>query len=179
MFLFILSPQYGLVNSVLKDWLGLTGWVRDWMNNPATALNVILTVTVWYSVGFIGLLFMAGIQAVPQSLSEAAIIDGASPWQRITRILLPNLRETYLIVGMLSTITSLKLFAEVVAMTGGGSINQAGGPGTATLTMYVATYKAAFANYDMGIASAMGYFMALIIVGFFGLNFLINRAERA
>ncbi len=149
------------------------------MNNPATALNVILMVTVWYSVGFIGLLFMAGIQAVPQSLSEAAIIDGASPWQRITRILLPNLRETYLIVGMLSSITPLTLFAEVVAMTDGGNISMDGGPGTATITMYVVTYKAAFANCDMGIASATGYFMALILVAFFGLNFLINRAERA
>jgi ABC-type sugar transport system permease subunit len=179
MFLFILNPQYGLVNSVLKDALGLTSWVRDWMNSPATALYVILVVTVWYSVGFIGLLFMAGIQAVPQSLMEAALIDGASAWQRITRILLPNLRETYLIVGMLTTISSLKLFAEVVAMTGGGNINMAGGPGTATMTMYVATYKAAFINYDMGIASAMGYSMALVIVVFFGVNFLVNRAERA
>jgi multiple sugar transport system permease protein len=122
---------------------------------------------------------MAGIQAVPQSLMEAALIDGASAWQRITRILLPNLRETYLIVGMLTTISSLKLFAEVVAMTGGGNINMAGGPGTATMTMYVATYKAAFINYDMGIASAMGYSMALVIVVFFGVNFLVNRAERA
>ncbi len=179
MFVFLLNPQYGLVNSALKDTLGLVSWVRDWMNNPATALSVILTVTVWYSVGFVGLLFMAGIQAVPLSLMEAALIDGATARQRIVRVLLPNLKETYLIVGMLTTITSLKLFAEVVAMTGGGSINQAGGPGTATLTMYVATYKAAFANYDMGIASAMGYSMALIIVAFFGVNFLINRAERA
>jgi ABC-type sugar transport system permease subunit len=179
MFVFLLNPQYGLVNSVLKDTLGLVSWVRDWMNNPATALYVILTVTVWYSVGFVGLLFMAGIQAVPQSLMEAALIDGATARQRIVRVLLPNLRETYLIVGMLTTITSLKLFAEVVAMTGGGNINQAGGPGTATLTMYVATYKAAFANYDMGIASAMGYSMAIVIVAFFGLNFLVNRAERA
>ncbi len=179
MFVFILNPQYGLVNSFLKHTLGLPDWARDWMNNPATALNVILVVTVWYSLGFVGLLFMAGIQGVPQSLSEAALIDGASAWQRITRILLPNLRETYLIVGMLTTITSLKLFAEVVAMTGGGNINQAGGPGKATLTMYVATYKAAFVNYDMGIASAMGYSMALIIVLFFGVNFLVNRTERA
>jgi multiple sugar transport system permease protein len=179
MYLFILNPQYGLVNSFLKDTLGLSAWTRDWMNNPRTALNVILFVTIWNNVGFVGLLFMAGIQGIPESLIEAATIDGATPRQRILRIVLPNLRSTYLIVGMLTIITALKLFAQVVAMTGGGDANRAGGPGTATLTMYVATYKAAFVNYDMGVASAMGYFMALVIVAFFGLNFLINRAERA
>ena len=75
--------------------------------------------------------------------------------------------------------TSLKLFAQVVAMTGAGGVNNAGGPANATLTLYVATYRAAFLNYDMGIGSAMGYFMSVIIVILFAVNFYINKAERA
>ncbi len=179
MFLFMLSPQWGLVNGLLKDYFGLPTWTKDWMNDPKMALNVIIFVTVWQRIGFIGLLFMAGIQAVPQSVIEASIIDGASRWQRITRILIPNLRETYLVVGILAIITSLKLFAQVVAMTGAGGVNNAGGPANATLTLYVATYRAAFINYDMGIGSAMGYFMSVIIVILFAINFYINKAERA
>ncbi len=179
MFLFMLNPQWGLVNSFLKDYLGLSTWVRDWMNDPSSALNVIIFVTVWQRIGFIGLLFMAGLQTIPQSVIEASIIDGANRLQRITRILIPNLRETYLVVGILAIITSIKLFAQVVAMTGAGGVNNAGGPANATLTLYVATYRAAFLNYDMGIGSAMGYFMSVIIIVLFAINFYINRAERA
>jgi multiple sugar transport system permease protein len=179
MFLFMLNPQWGLVNSFLKDYLGLAAWTRDWMNDPSSALNVIIFVTVWQRIGFIGLLFMAGLQAIPQSVIEASVIDGANRWQRMTRILVPNLRETYLVVGILAIITSIKIFAQVVAMTGAGGVNNAGGPANATLTLYVATYRAAFINYDMGIGSAMGYFMSVIIVILFAINFYINKAERA
>jgi len=179
MFLFMLNPQWGLVNSVLKDYLGLPMLARDWMNDPDSALNVIISVTVWQRIGFIALLFMAGIQAIPRSVIEAAVIDGANRFQRIIRILAPNLRETYMVVGILAIITSIKIFAQVVAMTGAAQVNQAGGPANSTLTLYVATYRAAFINYDMGIGSAMGYFMSVIIVILFAINFYLARVERA
>ena len=84
-----------------------------------------------------------------------------------------------MIVGILAIITSIKLFAQVVAMTGAANVNQAGGPANATLTLYVATYRAAFVNYDMGVGSAMGYFMSVIIVLLFAINFYLTRAEKA
>lgn len=179
MFLFILNPQWGLLNSTLKDYLGLTSWARDWMNNPVTALNVILAVTVWQGIGFIGLLFMAGIQAVPESVLEAALIDGAGAFRRVVSVILPNLRPTYQLVGILTIITSIKLFGQVVAMTGVLSPSSAGGPANSTLTMYVATWKVAFHEFEMGAGSAMGYLISLIIVGLFAVNFAVNRVEKA
>ncbi len=178
MFLFMLDPQYGLVNGFLKDYLHLSGLVRDWMNNTSTALNVIIVVTLWQGIGFISLLFLAGIQSVPESMNEAAIIDGAGPIRRVVSVLLPNLKPTYQVVGILAIISSIKLFAQVVAMTGTANVQTAGGPANSTLTMYVETWKTGFGNYDMGLASAMGYFMSAVVLVLFGLNFLINRTER-
>ncbi len=179
MFLFMLNPQWGIVNSIFKDYLGLPNLARDWMNDTSTAMNMILLVTIWWRVGFIGLLFLSGIQAVPRSVIEASIIDGANGWRRITGIILPNLKETYMVVGILAIVTSIKLFAQVVAMTGTLSPQNAGGPAKATLTLYVATWKSAFLYYDLGIGSAMGYLMSLIIVFLFAVNFFINRSEKA
>lgn len=179
MFLFLLNAQYGLVNSVLRNYLQLPGLAKDWMNTRSLAMNVIIVVTAWQRIGFIALLFMSGIQSIPNSVIEAAIIDGANKWQRITRVILPNMKETYLVVGMLETVTAIKLFAQVVAMTGSNSPQQAGGPANATTTLYVETYKAAFSHFDMGIGAAMGYIVAVIIVGLFILNFMLTRTERA
>ncbi|MCD6121395.1 MAG: sugar ABC transporter permease [Spirochaetales bacterium] len=179
MFLFMLNPQWGIVNSLFKDYLKLPNLARDWMNDPSTAMNMILLVTVWWRVGFIGLLFLSGIQAIPESVIEASIIDGANGWKRIMRIVLPNLRETYLVIGILAIVTSIKLFAQVVAMTGTLSPQNAGGPAKATLTLYVATWKSAFLYYDLGIGAAMGYIMSIIIVALFAINFFINKSEKA
>jgi len=179
MFLFMLNASYGLINSILRDYLHLPLLARDWMNDPALALNVILVVTVWQRIGFIGLLFMAGIQTIPDSMIEAAIIDGANKWQRITRLIMPNLKETYLVVGMLTTITAIKLFAQVVAMTGSTSPQQAGGPANSTSTIYVETYRSAFFDFDLGLGASMGYVMAVIVVALFAINFLITRTERS
>ena len=179
MFLFMLNPQWGIVNSIFKDYLKLPNLAREWMNDSSTAMNMILLVTVWWRVGFIGLLFLSGIQAIPESVIEASIIDGANGWKRITRIILPNLRETYLVIGILAIVTSIKLFAQVVAMTGTLSPQNAGGPAKATLTLYVATWKSAFLYYDLGIGAAMGYIMSIIIVALFAINFLINKSEKS
>jgi len=179
MFLFILNPQWGLINSLFKDYLNLPALARDWMNNTSTALNIILVVTIWQRIGFIALLFMAGIQAIPRSVMEAAIIDGAGVYTRIVKIILPNLKETFLIVTMLTIVTAIKLFAQVVAMTGANSPTNAGGPAGSTLTLYVVTWREAFINYEMGLGSAMGYVMALIITILFAVNFWINKTERS
>jgi ABC-type sugar transport system permease subunit len=179
MFLFMLNSQYGLINSVLRDYLRLPGLAKDWMNNTSYTLNVIIAVSVWQRIGFVALLFMSGIESISHSIIEAAIIDGANGWQRITRIVLPNLKETYMVVGMLETVTALKLFAQVVAMTGSNSPQQAGGPANSTTTMYVETYKTAFSNFDLGLGAAMGYIVTIIVVGLFMLNFLLTRTEKA
>lgn len=179
MFLFMLDPQIGLINGVLRDYLGLGFLTRDWMNNPGTALNMIAAVTMWQQIGLIGLLFMAGIQAIPQSTLEAAVIDGATARQRIFYVIVPSLKPTFQVVGILAIITSIKLFAQVIAMTGAGGARNAGGPANRTLTMYVDTWKAAFQNFDMGIASAMGYVMVFIIMVLFGINTWLTKTERA
>jgi ABC-type sugar transport system permease subunit len=177
MFLFILNPQWGIINSFLADYLHLPGLVRDWMNNPDTALYMIIIVTLWQNIGFIGLLFMVGIQDISFSIIEAAVIDGANPFQRIWHIILPSLKPTYQVVGILSIVTSIKLFAQVVAMTGALMPMSAGGPANSTITLYVRTYQVAFGNYDMGIGATMGYFLAVVVIGLFILNFALTRLE--
>jgi ABC-type sugar transport system permease subunit len=179
MFLFIMNPQWGLVNSFLSDFLHLPMLARDWMNDTRYALKIILVVTVWQRIGFVSLLFMSGIQSISTSIIEAAIIDGASVYRRMRSIILPNLKETFQIVGILTIVTSIKLFAQVVAMTGALGPNSAGGPANSTLTLYVVTWKAAFVNFDMGIGAAMGYLMSFIIVILFGINFIVTKSERA
>lgn len=179
MFLFIMNPQWGLMNSFLSDFLHLPMLVRDWMNDTRYALKIILVVTVWQNIGFVALLFMSGIQGISTSVLEAAIIDGASAFRRMWSVILPNLKETFQIVGILTIVTSIKLFAQVVAMTGALGPNSAGGPANSTLTLYVVTWKAAFVNFDMGVGSAMGYLMSLIIFILFGINFIATKSERA
>jgi len=179
MFLFMVNPQWGLLNSFLSDTLHMPMLMRDWMNDTRYALRIILVVTIWQNIGFVALMFMSGIQGISTSILEAATIDGASAYRKMWSVILPNLKETFQIVGILTIVTSVKLFSQVVTMTGALGPNSAGGPANSTLTLYVATWKAAFVNFDMGVGSAMGYLMSLIIFLLFGINFIVTKTERA
>ena len=97
-------------------------------------------------------------------------MDGASGWRKIVYIILPNLRETYIITGIWAIIHALKVFVEPMVMTNGG-------PGNSTLVMYQEIYYTAFVNFDMGYASAMAYILGIFTLVLSITNFYINRTK--
>jgi ABC-type sugar transport system permease subunit len=166
-FLWILQPNYGLLNHVLGDVLHLQSLAQPWLSNGSTAMASIIGLALWATIGFETILFLAGLQAISSDILEAAEIDGASGWKKIRYIILPNLRQTYVLTGTWAIIHGLKVFVEPMVMTDGG-------PGTSTLVLYQQIYQTAFTLYDMGYASAMGYILGLIIMLLVVLNFWLG-----
>ncbi|MCC2594684.1 sugar ABC transporter permease [Tessaracoccus sp. OS52] len=150
---FLLQPDSGLVNTVL-GWVGIDG--PNWLGDTRTALLSLIVMATWRNFGTAMIIFLAGLQAVPWSLHEAAAIDGATSWQRFWYITLPILRPTLLFVMVTTTIGYLQFFEEPFVMTDGGPLNS-----TISASMY--TYQQfGFGNY--GVAGAMAYMTFIVIV---------------
>lgn len=170
-FLWILQPNYGLLNHMLREVLGLGGLAQAWLSDGTTAMGAIIVLALWASIGFVTILFLAGLQSISPDVLEAAEMDGASGLKKIFYIILPNLGETYVLTGTWAIIHSLKVFVEPMVMTDGG-------PGTSTLVLYQHVYITAFTYFDMGYASAMGYILGLIITVLVVANFFIGKRRR-
>lgn len=169
-FLWMLQPNYGLVNYVLGDVLNLRFLTHPWLSDGSTAMASIIGLALWATIGFQTILFLAGLQAISADTLEAAEVDGASGLKKIFYIILPNLRETYVLTGTWAIIHALKVFVEPMVLTDGG-------PGTSTLVLYQQVYRTAFTYFDMGYASAMGYILGLIILILVGLTFWLGRRK--
>ncbi|GGT67221.1 MULTISPECIES: carbohydrate ABC transporter permease [Streptomyces] len=153
MFSVILNRDAGLLNWVLSafgidrvNWLGSPFWAR---------VGVVLVIT-WHYTGYNAVMYLAGLQGIPNELYEAAMVDGAGPIRRFAAITLPQLRPILLLTVVLSTIGTLQLFDEPYVLTGGGPDNA-----TMTVTMYL--YNNGFKYFDFGYASALAYALALIV----------------
>jgi multiple sugar transport system permease protein len=142
----------GPMNRLLRG-LGLPA--PDWLLDPRTALPSVMAMDVWSASGYYMIIFLAGLEAVPRELYEAARLDGASAWARFARITLPLLRPTLLFVLVVNTVRSLQVFAEVFVMTRGGPLHS-----TTTVVYYL--YGQAFYRFDMGYASAVAYLLFLV-----------------
>lgn len=169
-FLWILQPNYGLLNHVLGDVLNMPFLAQPWLSNADTAMASIIVLGAWASIGFVTILFLAGLQGISHDTLEAAEMDGAAGLKKVFYIILPSLRETYVLTGTWTIIHALKVFVEPMVMTDGG-------PGTSTLVVYQQVYLTAFTYFDMGYASAMGYILGLIILVLVVLNFIIGRIK--
>ncbi len=130
-----------------------------WLVNPDIALYSVMIVVVWKGMAYYMMMYLAHLQSLSQDLYEAAEIDGASLWQKHCAVTLPHLRPTMVMVGIISTIGSLKVFTEIYVMTRGGPVNA-----TKTLVYYI--YERAFENLDLGIASAAGIVLMLMLLVF-------------
>ncbi|NOY77339.1 MAG: extracellular solute-binding protein [Calditrichaeota bacterium] len=148
------QPQYGLVNFILKQ-IGF-GPV-PWLSSPRTALLSIMIMTVWMGIGYQMVIFLAGLQGIPEYLYEAAIIDGASPWQRFWAVTLPLLKPTTFFVLITSVIGSFQVFTSVYVMTQGG-------PNRATDVVVYHIYQNAWEYLRMGYASAMSWVLFVVIL---------------
>jgi multiple sugar transport system permease protein len=160
------EPQYGLLNYVL-GFLGIHG--IQWLGDPNTAMPSIMIVSIWRDLGFNMVIFLAGLQAVPQELHEAAAIDGAGSFERFRFVTLPMLSPTIFFVIVLSIIGSFKVFDQAYVMTQGGPLNA-----TTTVVYYIFTQ--AFQWFHMGYAAALGYVLFAIILAFTLLQFKLQRS---
>ncbi|WP_327002735.1 sugar ABC transporter permease [Dactylosporangium sp. NBC_01737] len=151
---FLLSPN-GTVNAALTS-VGLESLTRDWLGDPDTALYAIAVEIIWQFAGYSMVIYLAGLQAIPAEVIEAATIDGAGPWAKFRRIVLPLLNGAVVINVMLCLIGGLKQFDQVIAMTGGG-------PGTATETISTTIYKSAFNLGDFPFSVALAVVMTVLI----------------
>jgi multiple sugar transport system permease protein len=146
--------ENGAVNEVLRTLHLPTG---EWLTDPDLALVAIAAMAVWKHVGFNMLILLAGLQAIPAELEEAARIDGANQPQVFFRIVLPLLSPVLLLVIILTTIESFQVFDAAYVMTGGG-------PGQATNTLVFYVYNSAFVQLEMGYAAAMAFVLFVIIL---------------
>ncbi len=169
-FQWILHENYGLLNWFLTDVLHLAGWAKNWLGDPKWAMVSIIVVSLWKNIGLLVVMFMAGLQAISNDIIEASRIDGASTLQRIFRIIIPNLKESFVICGIWAIIQAVKVFEQPFIMTGGG-------PGTATLVLYQYTWQSAFKHFEMGYASSIAYFMGIVILLLSFVNMSANRSD--
>ncbi|MGK2851198.1 MAG: carbohydrate ABC transporter permease, partial [Candidatus Limnocylindrales bacterium] len=161
---FLLNPDVGLINMALGA-VGIDG--PAWLADPALAMPSIIAMAVWRNLGFAMIVFLAGMQAIPASLYEAASLDGAGRWQAFRNITIPLLRPTILFMTVITTIGYLQLFEEPFVMTAGGPLDA-----TLSVTMYM--YQQGFTFFHQGYASAIAYVLFLIvaIIAFLQFRFL-------
>lgn len=156
----LLEPSFGLVNTVL-GWLGVDG--PGWLADPDWAMNGIVAMAIWRDLGFYMVIFMAGLQAIPREILEAALVDGASRWQRFRRIILPLLNPSILLAAVIGVINGLQLFTQVYVMTG-SSQQLPGGPLNSTRSAVLFIVQAAFGPLEMGYPSAAAFLLFLLIM---------------
>ncbi|KAB2388868.1 sugar ABC transporter permease [Actinomadura montaniterrae] len=146
----------GIINHALH-WLHLQDQPRSWLADPATALWSVCLVMIWQMTGLAMVIYLAGLQAIPADLDEAAAVDGASPWRRTLAVTLPLLRPATMIAVPLVSIVALGTFDQVMSLTGGGPVNM-------TETLATQVYKQTFANGRYGYGTALSLVLTLIIV---------------
>jgi len=147
----------GALNAFLGS-VGLAAWERTWLGDPATALGTVMVVLVWQNVGMLMVIYLAGLTAVPPELEEAAAMDGAGVWARFWYIVRPLLKPAALIAITLTLVNGLKVFDQVMAMTGGGPY---GASDTLATVMYRYTYS--FGDYGLGAALALTLSVLILI----------------
>jgi len=165
----ILNYNFGVINQLL-DMLGLSSLKNDWLGSPDFALLSIILATVWKSAGYYMIIYLAGLQGIPQELSEAAGIDGANRWQQFRHITFPLLAGAMTVCMILSAISSLKIFDQIAVMTDGG-------PGFETETLTYIIYKVAFGELRQGFGTALGIvlFVITLIISYLQIRVLRKR----
>jgi multiple sugar transport system permease protein len=163
----LLDPSFGLLNSFLRSF-GATP--PAWLTTPGWAMLGVVVATVWWTAGYNLVLFLAGLQAIPVSVYEAARIDGANAWSEFRNITLPLLRPTMLLVIVIQVIASFQVFGQVFVMTQGGP-----GDGTRTVIQYV--YESAFVSRRMAEGSAAAWILFIIILIFSWIQFRVLRGH--
>ncbi|MCP1312479.1 carbohydrate ABC transporter permease [Paenibacillus tyrfis] len=161
----IFGDSFGILNYVLE----LAGaHPVKWLTDPFYANLSVIVATVWSRTGFYMVIFIAGLQAIPADMYEAARLDGASRWRTFLSITLPLLKPTSVLVLMLSVIETVKMFPLMYSLTGGG-------PGKETTFIVQYIYETGFSKQELGLASAMSVILFVIIAAFTALQFRLTK----
>ena len=164
----IYQPRFGLLNTAL-EWLGLSALQRSWLGDTETALWSIIAVVGWQFVGLYMLIFLAALQRIPASITEAAALDGAVGWRRTRTITLPLIFDSFKLSVILAVTGSVQYFNLIWAMTQGGPANS-----SSVLASFM--YIEAFRNSNLGLAAAVATVMlALNFVLAVGLQKVLHR----
>lgn len=150
---FIYHPRFGILNYFL-GFFGINP--VDWLGDPTWAMPAIILMSVWKTFGYNMIIFIAGLQNIPEYLYEAAVIEGAGPWQQFRRITLPMLAPTTLFISIITMIGFFQLFAEPYIMTQGGPLNS-------TLSIVQYMYQEGFRWWNMGYSASLAFVLFFII----------------
>ena len=164
---FLYHPRVGLLNGALAA-LGIAP--VDWLGDPRFAMPALIAMAIWKNFGFNMVIFLAGMQAIPERLYEAARIDGAGAAAQLRHITLPALAPTFLFVAVSTGIGYLQLFAEPYVMT-------AGGPSDRTLSIVLLMYREGFRWWNMGYAAAVAFVLFAIILAASWLPWRLRARE--
>ncbi len=172
-FFFIYSPYNGILNGVLMNF-GLTQEAIDWLGNPSLSMMSIIVVAVWGGFGNYMILFLAGLQSIPQDVYESASIDGANRMQKFSHVTLPLLGPIIKVVLLLAITTAFKDYESIMVLTGGG-------PQDRTNVMFLYVYQLMFGNSDtvgqlqVGYGATVGLVSALIIAIVTGIYLKLSK----
>jgi multiple sugar transport system permease protein len=165
------NGDFGLFNYYL-----MKGHIIDepllWLSSQNLAMPAVIIMSVWAGVGFSMVIYLAGLQSIPEELYESAKLDGAGTLARLWHITIPMLRPTTLFLLVMGIITSLQVFTQIFVMTSGGPVNK-------TTTMVYYMYLWAFKYYDMGYASTLAFILFLMLLVFTALQIRLFRAADA
>ncbi|MET9021861.1 sugar ABC transporter permease [Actinopolymorpha sp. NPDC004070] len=161
----VFSDQYGIINAILAAF-GITG--PHWLGEPASAMAAVIVTAIWANMGFNMIIILAGLQGVPESLIEAATLDGAGRLSRFVHVTLPFLTPTIFMLSILQTIGSFQVFALILVMTGGG-------PGDGTYVYIYHLWYQAFTLRKMGYASALAVALFAILLA---VTWIQNRLSK-
>lgn len=155
-FRFMFNPEFGVLAQGLGAIFPFLKGVA-WLADPRFAMGILIVTDVWHWVPYMTFMCLGGLTAVPRETEEAARIDGASGFRILWEIILPQMRGVLVVVAILKTIFALKMFDQVVTLTGGG-------PGSSTETLAYFVFKVGFHWFDMGQASAMAWILTAIMM---------------
>ena len=147
-------------NGLLNNFLAFIGLpTYNWLENPSVALKAIMLMNIWSTAPFFMVIYLAALQDIPETLYEAATIDGASWWDKFVCITLPFLKSVTFFIVVMSIIGTFQLFDQSYILSRGS-----GGPNNSTLTVVLLIYQYAFKSLDMGYAAALAMMLALVIM---------------
>ncbi len=165
----VYQGDYGLLNYYLLKF-GIIQEKIFWLADPNLALPALILMGIWGGTGATMVIYLAGLQSIPQEMYDAAMVDGASSWQRLIYITVPLLRPTTFFLFVTGVIGAFQIFTEVYIMTNGGPLNR-----TTTIGYYL--YVNAFRELDMGYATAMAFALFAMIFGFTVLQWKFTRGD--
>jgi multiple sugar transport system permease protein len=168
LFGYLFDPEVGLINGLLS---GLGIGKIAWLTSQPQAWITILITTIWWTIGFNAVIFLAGLQSLSQELYEAAELDGAGRWGKFRHITIPGLRNVFIFVLITTILASANLFGQPYLLTHGG-------PGDSTTTAIMAMTNEGLRGFRMGTAAAMSYMLALVLALVSIANFLLMRERK-